>query len=60
MEWKSLMIAAQLPRYNGDLVKRNSIKSKEYFARAYPPIKDELNGPEDRDRLRRIKDLGGI
>lgn len=42
------------------LIKKDEAKSKEYFAKAYPLIKDQLKEPKYEDRLKRIKKLGGL
>jgi tetratricopeptide (TPR) repeat protein len=42
------------------LVKEDHAKSKEYFAKAYPILKEILKSPEDQARLDRIKKLAGL
>lgn len=42
------------------LVKKQDAKAKEYFAKAYPLIKDQLKEPKYQERLQRVKELGEI
>ena len=42
------------------LVKKNDAQAKEYFAKAYFILKDQLTDPKDQERLARIKQLAGL
>lgn len=42
------------------LLKKDQKKSKEYFAMAYPLVKDQLKDPKYQDRIDRIRRLAGL
>ncbi len=42
------------------LLKKDEASAREYFAKAYPLLKDQLGDEKYDDRLKRIKGLGGL
>lgn len=41
-------------------VRKDEVKAKEYFAKAYPLVKEHLTEAKYQERLERIKQLGGV